>query len=497
MDINKIKNMLRNINEVDGKVPGVSVTNKVQKDSEKSNKEYYKDVKKKMSDYTGIPEGENKPVMFLPSEDEQEYINNIRGGKGLEDVIYDNDLTDEFKDRAKKAIVGDSTMGNEVKTGKDDGKGNGNGNTESTWGASDDKQGEKIIAIANDVKKKTDAERKQITQFGDDIEYTPNDGKKPSYKKNGLGESKIKSKKLISKKPFNGRQNAIKLIPESYKMDGYKFQLTDGIETYDVRWDGNITEGEAVVLREANSQLIKEDVNKMFHLLNYDTKEFIKPLDNKQKVNENDILKTFLKENRIVKEEIPLNPKEKSIFSDIIGEDDGSYNMSDVSEDTLVEGASFQSILNKVKSYANKGLLTTAIVGALMTFSQKTFSQEQQSELARLVQQETGIEFSNDVAADIFDFAPEPKPFVGKEIAELNFGKFAEFGNKYFELIEANFNDKGEIIYQIKVNHPLYQEKKDVFKDIVKMNYELKTKYAGVIFEFYGLKGQKIGSWKI
>ena len=49
-------------------------------------------------------------------------------------------------------------------------------------------------------------------------------------------------KRLKFKKPFNGMDNAKKLIPESYKIDGNEFEVTDGIESYRVRWDGSLTE---------------------------------------------------------------------------------------------------------------------------------------------------------------------------------------------------------------------------------------------------------------
>jgi len=42
-------------------------------------------------------------------------------------------------------------------------------------------------------------------------------------------------KRATFKKPFNGMDNALKLIPESYKVDGNEFQITDGIETYNIR----------------------------------------------------------------------------------------------------------------------------------------------------------------------------------------------------------------------------------------------------------------------
>lgn len=498
MDINIIKNALRNITEE--KVPGLSVTNKVQKDSEKTNKDYYKDVAKKMDDYTESPKKGTQPVKAELTNKEKEFVDNIRGGKGLQHVTYDLDPSKEFKDRAKKAIEGDEIMGNKVHVGED------NGNTESTWGASDDKQGEKLVARTKDWKKQTDDAQLDLIQFGDDIEVA-NNNKKVKRKQVAVesvdntikNKNKMKSKKLIYKKEFNGKENAIKLIPESYKQDGYKFQMTDGVETFDFRWEGSLNEGEAVILREANSKLISENISKMNHLFNYDSKEVIKSLDNEAKLNENEIFKALLEEGKkkVLKEDVQLNPKEKSILSDILGESDGSaYNMGDLDEQDLTEGPNFDKVLNKVRGYAKKGLLTTALIGALMAFSQKSFSQEQQSKLSQEIEQISGIKFTNDAADSLFEPYQE-KEFEGKEIAKLDFGRFGKFGDKYYVQKSANFDNDGGITYKIDVNHPLYQGKKDTMKSIVKMNYKLKEKYENVTFEFYGTNGTKVGAFKI
>ena len=44
-------------------------------------------------------------------------------------------------------------------------------------------------------------------------------------------------KRLTFKKPFNGVNNALNLIPESYRVDNKVFEMTDGEESYRVRWE--------------------------------------------------------------------------------------------------------------------------------------------------------------------------------------------------------------------------------------------------------------------
>lgn len=90
-------------------------------------------------------------------------------------------------------------------------------------------------------------------------------------------------KRATFKKPFNGMDNALKLIPESYKVDGNEFQITDGVETYDIRWDIN----EATVLRAENKNLINEDLKKMKHLMGFKSQDTLGTLKGEQRIVEN------------------------------------------------------------------------------------------------------------------------------------------------------------------------------------------------------------------
>lgn len=90
-------------------------------------------------------------------------------------------------------------------------------------------------------------------------------------------------KRLTFKKPFNGMDSALKLIPESYKVDGKEFQITDGTETYNIRWDIN----EATVLIAENKNLINEDMDKIKHLMGFKSQETLGNLKGEERLNEN------------------------------------------------------------------------------------------------------------------------------------------------------------------------------------------------------------------
>jgi hypothetical protein len=172
--------------------------------------------------------------------------------------------------------------------------GEGNGNTEPVWGASDEKFGEKLIDQTKKSKELKDKSTQAMVQFGDDIELT--DGKTRGQSRKVAVENKENNKETIKeekmkrlkfKKPFNGMQKAISLIPEHYKVDDKEFEMTDGNETYRVKWEGSLTEGEAIVLSSENKAFIKEDMEKIQHLFNYNSEETLGTLKGNERIDEN------------------------------------------------------------------------------------------------------------------------------------------------------------------------------------------------------------------
>lgn len=92
-------------------------------------------------------------------------------------------------------------------------------------------------------------------------------------------------KRLKFKNPFNGMVNAKRLIPESYKIDGNEFEITDGIETYRIKWSTSLNEG--TILISSNKKLINEDMQKMKHLMGFKSQETIGTLKGKERIQEN------------------------------------------------------------------------------------------------------------------------------------------------------------------------------------------------------------------
>jgi hypothetical protein len=102
-------------------VPGIETQKKVRTASGKENDANLNDVKKKIKGQLEIPGGSNpefpeankkgEKVVVNNDEKEDEFVSNFRGGTLL-DLDYDSEPSEEFKARLKKALDGDTTMGN-------------------------------------------------------------------------------------------------------------------------------------------------------------------------------------------------------------------------------------------------------------------------------------------------------------------------------------------------------------------------------------------------
>jgi len=259
-------------------VSGEQVTKKAQKVSKKQNNAYYKDVEGKMKDYDKNlkQEDENQidPKKTNAEGKEKEYHEDMEIMNGLEMNQYDNEPSTAFKDRAKKAIEGDATMGNDSEWA--------NVIPADQQGFTGPDFGKDLVKKANASKKKRNDSTGTFNQFGDDIEMVD-------------GASKISKKKLATetmkrikfKSPLNGVGNALKLIPEAFRVDNKEFEMTDGNETYRMKWKGTLAEGKATVLSADSKDLVNEDFSKIKHLMGYKAEDTLGTPSATDRINEN------------------------------------------------------------------------------------------------------------------------------------------------------------------------------------------------------------------
>ena len=113
----EILRILREATLSEAKPVGLVQTDKIIGQSKGENDAYYKDVKKKMSDYekasTSSMEGAiEEPKFNYDNNDEVEYHEDMEILNGMEMLNYERKPSEKFTQRAKEAIEGSSNMGN-------------------------------------------------------------------------------------------------------------------------------------------------------------------------------------------------------------------------------------------------------------------------------------------------------------------------------------------------------------------------------------------------
>jgi hypothetical protein len=111
-------------------------------------------------------------------------------------------------------------------------------------------------------------------------------------------KNESKMKRIKFKKPFNGVETALNVIPESYKVDNKVFEMTDGTEHYRVRWEGNLTEGKGVVLSSFHQEALNEDVSKIMHLMGFKSQDTLGNLKGSQRLTEDSVFFDMLKKSK-------------------------------------------------------------------------------------------------------------------------------------------------------------------------------------------------------
>jgi len=234
------------VSEQESKAKGLADTEKVQKESGKFNKEGM-EAYTKLKDLYDFDNGEEdaleNPPKYTRDDFEEEYTI-ARDAGGMNSIDYDNEDTEVFKSFMERIDKLNDTSEYDKEFGTHDGFG----------------EGEKDNVY--DELKKVGKEYKEIKNK---TKQTP---PVRAIHAEEIKESKT-MKRLNFKQSFKDEKHMMSLIKEDYKVDGNIFLMTDGNETYKVRWEGDNTLGEGVVLQYQNKERINEDKENMKKLFNY------------------------------------------------------------------------------------------------------------------------------------------------------------------------------------------------------------------------------------
>lgn len=285
MDKNKIKsylssNFLTEAKETADKPVGLKKTEDIQKANKSINaaslKDVAKDIKANDKALTANKTTNAKEVKKRElDKGEKETHDNV---ELFQDTMlaldYDSPVDAVFKDRFEKSLAGHPTMGNSSEYA--------NVVQDKVWGG-DPNFGQSLVDKTKEMAKV------QQNVVGGGNTMLPYGVKNGNYamNENNNKDKKDKMKRLVFKNPFNGLNNALDLIPESYRVDDKEFEMTDGNESYKVRWEGTLTEGRAIVLMGSDKELVNEDIAKIKHLMGYSSEKTLGNLKGNQRLDEN------------------------------------------------------------------------------------------------------------------------------------------------------------------------------------------------------------------
>ena len=224
---------------------GLKVASTARKESGTFNTDALKNFDKKMSNYYEFDKDEEfiEPKVNRSDYEEAYEIEALGAGK-MSGLKYDNEDTEVFKSFMKRIDDLNDTSEYDKDFGTHDGFG----------------EGEKEDDTYELLKDNSEKYKKHKYDKPDEYQETP--------RVRVTKESKNdKMKRLNFKNEFKTENDVLELIPEHYKNDGHVFLMTDGNQTYKVRWDEELNEG--TVLSYKNKSMINEDTDKMKKLFNY------------------------------------------------------------------------------------------------------------------------------------------------------------------------------------------------------------------------------------
>jgi hypothetical protein len=224
---------------------GLKVASTARKESGTFNTDALKNFDKKMSNYYEFDKDEEfiEPKVNRSDYEEAYEIEALGAGK-MSGLKYDNEDTEVFKSFMKRIDDLNDTSEYDKDFGTHDGFG----------------EGEKEDDTYELLKTNSEKYKKHKYDKPDEYQETPRVRVTNESKDN-------KMKRLNFKNEFKTENDVLELIPEHYKSDGHVFLMTDGNQTYKVRWDDSLKEG--TVLSYKNKSMINEDTNKMKKLFNY------------------------------------------------------------------------------------------------------------------------------------------------------------------------------------------------------------------------------------
>ncbi len=242
------KNTKVTINE-EASPNGLKTYEKIHKEDATINNDALKAIGKKLEDYYGDELKELDPVLKVDREQAKSGDVDVYDvealGTGMQALKYDDEGSETFKSFVKRMEDLNDTSEYDKEFGTKDG-----------FGETDDKDEtyEKLQKASDEYKKN---------------KYDEPNPELATRRVRVTNESKnIKMKRLNFKTEFTSVEEVKELIPENYKVNDHTFLMTDGNQTFKMRWDDSLNE--ATILNSKNEKFLNENVDKMKRLYDFE-----------------------------------------------------------------------------------------------------------------------------------------------------------------------------------------------------------------------------------
>jgi hypothetical protein len=420
---------------------GLKSVEAANKTNKKSNEKIYKETIKQVdASIKNNIKSDSKPVKFDKETDSEykEYLENVANLSGLESIEYQHEPSEKFKEYAKDSIVGSSKTGNR--------------NQEDT----DDDFGTNLLkSIKKSLKKKNDANQDLSNiKYGKYPMYTPD--RKVSKMKTAYNESNenVENKPLMNNKTkvfkfpskIENLSECVNKIKTNHFNNGEVFKMTDGDNTYRMKWDSVMTEGYVVLEHESKSYIV-EQTEKIHKLFNYKSSSS-KSLSVKTKSKQDEVFKNLYNKTKNVVENAN---KEGAIVTEQINK----FLKEDVKETKfdkfLNEGSKgFNKFeLNLMESYKNSD--ETAKLKLESAFPELFVEQYSKTIKKQEVKEKSQLEKVNEYISEAFNKIKEEKGSdykpTSKEI-EIMLENMKKSNNIISESL--NFTDANKKLFERK-----------------------------------------------
>lgn len=262
---------------------------KVESGNEKNNEKAVRDIEEKVKSF----DGGNLEVLVPKANGLSDGDRNL----STLDIEFDVKPSKEYTDRVKAQVHGFPSKQNEE-----------NSDIEKENGGVDFDGNRKLYKDLKARNKELKGNKADIKHAGlKSHNLDKSEFEHPSAFNESKQQKTEKMKRLYFKKTtFLSEQQMINRIPEDYKKDGNKFIMKDSADNeYIVEWNVNMFgQGEAKVLNHTNKHVIKEQLNRINELFNYDRSEVFNTTNRQTRINEDKMTNELVSEAKKLSEQM-------------------------------------------------------------------------------------------------------------------------------------------------------------------------------------------------